>query len=74
MWPMYIRSTTLYSTLISWATVMGIASRRMLPETLPWEKSLVLVMKQFAVLSGRIVDFSTIFYRSFTKLASLRAG
>ena len=38
---MYIRSTTLYSTLISWATVIGRAKRRMLPATLPLEKSLV---------------------------------
>ena len=39
--PMYMRSTTLYSTLISWATVMGRASRKMLPATLPLEKSFV---------------------------------
>ena len=41
---MYIRSTTLYSTLISWATVMGTARRRMFPATLPLEKSFVWVV------------------------------
>ena len=37
--PMYMRSTTLYSTLMSWATVIGRARRRIFPATLPWEKS-----------------------------------
>ncbi len=37
--PIKIRSTILYNTLISWAKVMGRASRRMFPTTLPLEKS-----------------------------------
>ena len=40
IWPMYMRSTILYRTLTSCATTIGMARRRMLPETFPLEKSL----------------------------------
>ena len=43
--PMYIRSTILYSTLISWARVMGRASFRIFFMTLPFEKSLVSLIQ-----------------------------
>ena len=38
-WPMYMRSTTLYSTLISCAAVIGTARLMMQRATLPLEKS-----------------------------------
>ena len=37
--PKYIRSTTLYRTLMSWASVMGAAKVRMVLGMLPLEKS-----------------------------------
>ena len=57
--PMYMRSTTLYSTLISWATVMGRARRRMFPATLPLEKSFVWVFAMWGIpfLSGGVCCF-----------------
>ena len=43
IWPMYMRSTTLARTLTMRSTI-GMASRRILPETLPFEKSLTACM------------------------------
>ena len=62
-WPMYIRSTTLYSTLMSWATVMGRASRKMLLDTLPLEKSLVWVLVMGCIRSflGEVCCFINYF-------------
>ena len=39
MWPIKARSTTLYKTTVSWATVRGMARERIFLAMLPWEKS-----------------------------------
>ena len=56
--PRYIRSTTLYRILMSWATVMGTAMAMILRAILPWEKSFwVRVCVAGHLLSCNLDDF-----------------